>query len=61
VTKRRFTATFIAVWAVWLAGLVPIINLLLPIARGNSWGEAAFVVALLAYFASPYLLIAWLD
>lgn len=57
----RFRATFVAIWVAWLAGLVPLINLLLPYARDQGAGEFAFVAALLGYFAAPFLLIARLD
>lgn len=61
MTAKRFNLVFAGIWLAWLVGMVPLINLLLPISRSGAAGEFAFVAALFAYFWSPFLLIAYLD
>ena len=61
MTAKRVNLVFALIWLAWIAGLVPLINVLLPFVRAGDASEFAFCAALLAYFAAPFLLIAWLD
>ena len=61
MTHSRFRWTFALIYLVWIAALVPFINLLLPLSHGSDAGEFLFCIALLAYFAAPHLLVARID
>jgi hypothetical protein len=49
------------IWLLWIVGIVPLVNWLLPIGRASDFGEYVLIGALLAYFAAPLLLSAWLE
>ncbi len=62
MTDRRHYLRIAIIWTVWIVGMVPMIDLLLPITQQHGdTGEMLFIGALLAYFASPFLVIAYIE
>ena len=61
MNARHAPAWFAAVWLVWLAGLGPLVNWMLPWAQTGSVAELVTAAAFLAYIAAPFLLIAYRE
>ena len=61
-TGRTRTAIAIAVWAAWLAGIGPLLAVILPLGRASTFGFYVGAIVLVAYFfAPPFVLTKLLD